>query len=457
MKHVLLLTSVKQTGRQATYLAEDEFVEKLTQHLGDEVALTLATLPELMYQTGLQTKIWHPEKGYDVADFDAIIIRKVGHYLELGIAVAHYAHHKKIPFTDHYLMMNGNGKLACAFIRALSGLPVPETLYGPADALLSSKLVSFPVIVKADLGHAGKDNYLVDSADEYKEILTKHENQIMVTQAYIPNDGDYRILVLNNKPALVILRQKANGTHLNNTSQGGSATLIDPKQLSKKILHDATQASRLEKVQAAGVDIMIDTETGLHKIIEVNRAPQIPSGTFVDEKITVYADFIKKLAASSTHHRPLQTIGRAENVKFPEVIDKIIGARIDTGAKTSSIWGSAHVMEDGRLAVTFFGEDYEHFTQETHFFDEYRQAIVASSNGQSQLRYKVRLLVVIRGRRIRGWFTIADRTTQSYPVLIGRNVLTNKFIVDVAQGQPDFVAESARSKELQQQIKKGRK
>ena len=450
MKKVLLLTSVKQTGRKPTYLAEEAFVEKLSQSLGDEVSITLAALPELMYQTGTTTKIWHPTEGYDVADFDAVIIRKVGNFLELGIAIAHYANYHKIPFTDHYLLTNGNGKLACAFIRALKALPVPETLYGPVDQVLASQLVQFPVVVKADLGHAGQDNYLVHDAAEYKTILDTHAGQIMVTQSYIPNDGDYRVLVFNHKPVLAILRKKANGSHLNNTSQGGAASIVALDDLPQKLLRAAARASRVEKVQVAGVDMMIDIETGLHKIIEVNRAPQIPSGTFIDEKIAVYADFIKKLAVGPNKSSSLETIGRAENIYFPELVDGAVSARIDTGARTSSIWGSAQITRDGRLAVTLFGEGHEHFKQKNYYFDEFDQTIVASSNGQREMRYKIKLLVRIGKRRIRAQFTIADRATQAYPVLIGRNILTNKFVVDVAQGQPDHAAERARTQELQE-------
>lgn len=449
MKKVLLLTSVKQMGRKPTYLAEEAFIDKLNQSVDDEVTITMAALPDLMYQTGTTTKIWHPTEGYDVADFDAVIVRKVGNFLELGIAIAHYANYHKIPFTDQYLLTSGNGKLACAFIRALTGLPVPETLYGPTDQLLANESMTYPVVVKADIGRAGQDNFLVKDAKQHKQILDDYKDQIMVTQAYIPNEGDYRVLVLNNKPVLVILRQKAEGSHLNNTSQGGTASLVDLDQLPKKMLHDAAQASRLEKVQVAGVDVMIDTVTDLHKIIEVNRAPQIPSGTFIDEKVAAYAQFIKKLALSPAVEQVVTTIGRAENINFPEIIDAPVAARIDTGARTSSIWGSAHELDDGRLAVTFFGEGHDHFKQDVYYFDEFDQTVVASSNGQRESRYKIKLLMVIGKRRIRARFTVADRATQTYPVLIGRNVLTNKFIVDVAQGQPDYAAERARTKELQ--------
>ena len=56
---------------------------------------------------------------------------------------------------------------------------------------------------------------------------------------------------------------------------------------------------------------------------------------------------------------------------------------------------------------------------------------------------------MIKKRRIRAHFTIANRRTQVYPVLIGRNVLYGKFVVDVAKGTPLIEAERQRSEALQ--------
>lgn len=449
MKKILLLTSVPLKGEKPHYLSEEAFGNKLRAQLDEtKYSLTMAALPDLIYQTGTKTSIWHPVEGYDLADFDAIIVRKVGHSLELGIAVAHYAHAKNITFTDEYLLTNGNGKLACAFIRALHGLPVPDTLYGPSKYILERQLTTFPVIVKADIGHAGQDNYLVQNEDEYKQLL-ENQKQMMVTQPYIENDGDYRILVINHKPKLAILRQKATGSHLNNTSQGGSAKIVEVTTLSERLREDAMRASRLEKVEVAGVDMIVDKQTGLHKILEVNRAPQIPSGSFIDEKITVYADFIKETVDKRTSkRRQLNTIGRVEDIAFPEILDDSVKARIDTGAKTSSIWGVAETTDDGRLAVKFLGEEHDSFQPKIHYFDDFQRTVVASSIGVKQRRYKVKLLTMLGNRRIRAWFTIADRSAQAYPVLVGRNVLMNKFVVDVFRGEPDFAAQSRRSNEL---------
>lgn len=146
-------------------------------------------------------------------------------------------------------------------------------------------------------------------------------------------------------------------------------------------------------------------------------------------------------------------IGRAEQVSFPELGIAEAYARIDTGARTAAIWASKAEIVDGKLAVVFFDAENPHYTGEVHYFDAFERTVVASSNGLQEERYKVLLLVKLGGKRIRGSFTLADRSTQVYPVLIGRNILRGKFIVDVKQGTTLVVEEKLRSEALKTHLR----
>ena len=149
-----------------------------------------------------------------------------------------------------------------------------------------------------------------------------------------------------------------------------------------------------------------------------------------------------------------KAIGRAEVISFPEQGLENVPARIDTGAKTSSVWASHIKLEDGKLTAVLFGEGNAAYTGDPITFTEFGVAVVANSTGHVQERYKVRMLVKLRGKKIRAWFTLADRSTQVYPVLIGRNVLLGKFIVDVKIGQIQKEAERERTQALQSKIDK---
>ncbi len=146
-------------------------------------------------------------------------------------------------------------------------------------------------------------------------------------------------------------------------------------------------------------------------------------------------------------------IGRVERVSLPEVGIGTVHARIDTGAQTSAIWASKAEVINERLEVIFFAKGHPEYTGKPYYFDEFSHGMVASSNGQVEARYKVRTLITISGKRIRARLTLADRSTQTYPILVGRNVLRGKFIVDVKKGEPLLKSENERSRKLQKGIK----
>lgn len=141
-------------------------------------------------------------------------------------------------------------------------------------------------------------------------------------------------------------------------------------------------------------------------------------------------------------------IGRAEIVRFPDLDERKVHARIDSGAKTSAIWGKAR-LENGVLLVDFFD-----LSDQTHKFTSYGETVVASSSGHAVKRFTIKLWVVLKGRKIHATFTIADRSSQVYPVLIGRNVLRGKFIVDVTMGKTLTMAEKNRTASLRTLLEK---
>jgi len=131
----------------------------------------------------------------------------------------------------------------------------------------------------------------------------------------------------------------------------------------------------------------------------------------------------------------LQVIGQTEVLDFPELGVSSVPARIDTGAQTSALFVSKITLEEGKLVVVLFDKNSPHYSGKSVVFDNFKTTVVYSSNGQNEERYKVRTLVLLKGRKIRASFTLADRSKQVYPVLIGRNVLSGKFVVDVKVGR----------------------
>ena len=147
-------------------------------------------------------------------------------------------------------------------------------------------------------------------------------------------------------------------------------------------------------------------------------------------------------------------IGRAEYVWLVRDQLKKVPARIDTGARTSSIWASSVRETEAGLEYVLFGDGSPFYTGNIITEPSYSELVVASSNGHIQKRYKIPLTIQIKGKRIRTFCTLADRSTQAYPILIGRNTLRGKFIVDVQNGPGVLNAlDEARFNQLQSLLK----
>ncbi|NTW62289.1 hypothetical protein HGB25_02685 [Candidatus Saccharibacteria bacterium] len=454
MKRILFIKSLTKSDATADkdwVMLQDGIADRLKGVYETEVA-SFGDLA--FFADGKQSRVWHINKGYDIADFDLVVFRRVGDEIEKAISAAQYLSLKAVPFIDQYLLTQGKGKLAGAFIRTANKLPVPRTFYSNMEGYLktfrNNPPFSYPFVIKADNGSKGRDNYLARSYEELVSILDNSKDNDMVAQEFIPNDGDMRVLMLNGKASIVILRKGKDGSHLNNTSQGGSASVISPSEVGRKIISDCRRAAELEELQVAGVDIVVDKNTGKHYLLEVNRAPQLATGAFVDEKLEAYGSMISDMMKSikgKSFSKPVMTIGRVETVCLPG-IETRVHARIDTGAKTSAVWASKVRIKNERLYFRLFDEGSNHFSNTDISTGDFSETVVASSNGNSELRYKVKLGIVLKGRKIQASFTLTDRSSQVYPVLIGRNVLRGKFVVDIKKGKPLRDKEKLRTKQL---------
>ena len=128
----------------------------------------------------------------------------------------------------------------------------------------------------------------------------------------------------------------------------------------------------------------------------------------------------------------LETIGSTEYVDIEGY--KSIPAKIDTGADSSSIWAShIEVDQDGVLSFQLFDEKSPFYTGETLKRKDFKVAVVRSSSGHEQIRYRVHFSLNLSGHKIRALFNLSDRSKNNFPVLIGRRTISGKFLVDVTK------------------------
>lgn len=128
----------------------------------------------------------------------------------------------------------------------------------------------------------------------------------------------------------------------------------------------------------------------------------------------------------ATPTKKIKLIGRRELVSFPEFNLTQVEAKIDTGAYTSSIHCKNIFLNKFQLEVTF--ENNSMFA-----FKDFTLKKIKNSFGEMEERYVIKTIIQIARKKIHTTISLSDRANMRYPVLIGRRLLKNKFIVDVNQ------------------------
>ena len=126
-------------------------------------------------------------------------------------------------------------------------------------------------------------------------------------------------------------------------------------------------------------------------------------------------------------------IGRNEFVSFPEFGLVNIKAKVDTGANTSALH-CQNINEDEENNILHFqllDPKHKLYTNKVISISKYSSTTIKSSFGKKQKRYKINILMTLGKKNYKTAFTLTDRSKMNFPVLLGRKVLSGRFLVDV--------------------------
>jgi len=129
-------------------------------------------------------------------------------------------------------------------------------------------------------------------------------------------------------------------------------------------------------------------------------------------------------------------IGRITRIDLPRLGFLSIAAKVDTGAFYCSLH-CHHIEErnvDGKNILCFMLLDPSHpeYKDKEIHFKKFAKRTIKNSFGDTEQRYIIATPLRIMGRRIKTHVTLTNRGSMKYPVLLGRKVLLNKFVVDVS-------------------------
>jgi len=131
------------------------------------------------------------------------------------------------------------------------------------------------------------------------------------------------------------------------------------------------------------------------------------------------------------------TIGRNVRVDLVGHASRV-PAKVDTGADSSSVWASGvTILPSGTLQFTLFDVGSPFYDGKKIETDTYTVAMVRSTTGHEEIRYRVILAVRLKSKRIKAAFNLSNRSRNRFPVLIGRRTLSHKFVVDVTMADDE--------------------
>lgn len=275
------------------------FYESLTKAIDtSDVEIVMGELSSLTFETdGITDKVYDRARGFSLDEFDFVVFRIVRKLYGRASACASFLQARNIPYIDAGVQPGSWSKYSAQLVLQSAGIEGIPSIYASNVELIhmierNQVPFEYPLIIKDVQGKKGRLNFIASTPERAREILIENPETEFIVQKCIPNDGDYRVLVIGGLVKMVIYRQASSGSHLNNTSQGAAAEVVDPGQFSDEVLRDVIKAAHLQQLEAAGVDLMFDNQTGKHYIIEVNSSPQLATGAFPKQKMAAYAEYL---------------------------------------------------------------------------------------------------------------------------------------------------------------------
>lgn len=125
-------------------------------------------------------------------------------------------------------------------------------------------------------------------------------------------------------------------------------------------------------------------------------------------------------------------IGKYDRIDLPLLQLQNLKAKIDTGAKTSSLHCS-YIKQSDENTVTFevLDDTHKKYRKKKYSMPIQRVARVKSSNGSMESRYVILSKVIIFDKIYDVEFTLRNREKMNFPILLGREFLKQGFLVDV--------------------------
>jgi hypothetical protein len=146
-------------------------------------------------------------------------------------------------------------------------------------------------------------------------------------------------------------------------------------------------------------------------------------------------------------------LGRYDRVDLPQLGLNDIHAKIDTGAYTCSLHCHKAEIVDGNLEFILLDEEHPEFTGMRFIFGDFEERAIKNSFGEVERRFIIITSIRIFDEEIITEFSLSNRGSLKFPILIGRKILRDRFLIDVKKKNLSF-REKRRQRKLRRTSRK---
>lgn len=125
----------------------------------------------------------------------------------------------------------------------------------------------YPGIAKPAGGSCGEGIFMINSKED---VASVEEPRMFVSQRYIKNDGDWRVICIGGK-AVSAIKRLQNKNHITNNIATGSYVLHETNpEILKEIYSVAEKAANSLRFDYVGIDVIYDIENKKYHFLESN-------------------------------------------------------------------------------------------------------------------------------------------------------------------------------------------
>jgi ribosomal protein S6--L-glutamate ligase len=215
-------------------------------------------------------------------DFDYVIMGMMAKKTEIVNPILQYLDQHEIPHFNYGTPSDRGNKTQDMYNLTRAGLPYVPTFIASSSTEASNYVAKYwkneyPVVCKVMNASQGDGVEKCDDSKELAKCFSDNEDpaydDFRMTQKFISNDGDFRILIFDGKIIASAKRvaKDPKKDFRNNMSKGGKGYNMEAPHEANQI---ALDSARILRKEMAGVDLIQDKRDGKWYIMEVNSAPQ---------------------------------------------------------------------------------------------------------------------------------------------------------------------------------------